>query len=196
MKSLKFKRFSAYILDLMFVILIASMLMQVSFINPSFEEYYATQTEILDLINESYNTGNDIDIEQYRDLSYQLIKYGYIYNILNVLVYFGYFVIFQYYAKGQTLGKKIFKIKVINNNKKDVKFTQLLVRNLFITTILAQSLSLVLILFLSSEVFFAYDSFITSFSFILLFITGLMVLFKKDGIGLHDKIAKTNVIQI
>lgn len=50
--------------------------------------------------------------------------------LLVFVVQFGYFLLFEYFSKGSTLGKKIVGLKVIMANGEPISFTAALVRNL------------------------------------------------------------------
>ena len=50
--------------------------------------------------------------------------------LLIFIVQFGYFLLFEYFSKGSTLGKRIVGLKVIMANGEPVSFTAALVRNL------------------------------------------------------------------
>ncbi len=51
--------------------------------------------------------------------------------ISTFIIYFGYFIISELTMKGQSLGKKLFKLRVIRENGQPVGFVQSLIRNLF-----------------------------------------------------------------
>ena len=63
---------------------------------------------------EQYDSG-EITIDEYLDktleLNYELQKSSLVVNSLNIVLYAGYFIVFGYLNKGQTIGKKICKIK-------------------------------------------------------------------------------------
>ena len=70
----------------------------------------------------------------------------------------------------------------------------MLVRSLFIYGIITSLYSIITINFLSMNDFSYSVSVISIIECMFIVITVLMMLYKKDGRGLHDIIAKTNVI--
>ena len=147
---------------------------------------------------EQYESG-EITIEEYLDrtleLNYELQKSSMVVNSLNIVLYVGYFIVFGYLNKGQTIGKKICKIKVVNNKDDKLSIWNMIVRSLFIYGIFTLLYSVIFVNILNKEMF-GYSYVIVSYLEIIFMITAIfMVLYKKDGRGLHDIIANTNVIE-
>ena len=117
--ALFIQRFAAFIIDIMIVSLIASFI-STPFINASNSEKLTKQSsELVEKV-----MAGEIDqktyIKEASVITYQIDKNNALYTIINIIFGFVYFVIFQFYKKGQTIGKQIFKIKeVIDNHKPD-----------------------------------------------------------------------------
>ena len=147
---------------------------------------------------EQYESGN-ITSEEYLDktleLNYELQKSSLVVNSLNIVLYVGYFIVFGYLNKGQTIGKKICKIKVVNNKDDKLSIWNMVIRSLFIYGIFTLLYSVIFVNVLNKEMF-GYSYVIVSYlEIIFMVIAFFMVLYKKDGRGLHDIIANTNVIE-
>lgn len=190
MKASFFKRVSAYVID--YIIIMIALLGITASMNIGSD----ITDDINDLTNE-YRNG-EITIEEYTEkvlpLNYELTKRKLPANIATVVVFIGYYVIFAYFNKGQTFGKKICKIKVVNNDGDKPSIWNMLVRSLFIYGIITSLYSIITINFLSMNDFSYSVSVISIIECMFIVITVLMMLYKKDGRGLHDIIAKTNVI--
>lgn len=190
MKASFFKRISAYIID--YIIIMLALVAITASININ----YVVNDKINDLTNQ-YRSG-DITIDEYSEkiipLNYELSKRKLPANIATVVVFIGYYVVFAYFNKGQTFGKKICKIKVVNNDGDKPSIWNMLVRSLFIYGIITSLYSIITINFLSMNDFSYSVSVISIIECMFIVITVLMMLYKKDGRGLHDIIAKTNVI--
>ncbi len=190
MKASFFKRISAYIIDYIIIMLALVAITASMNINNDVSD------KINDLTNQ-YRSG-DITIDEYSEkiipLNYELSKRKLPANIATVVVFIGYYVVFAYFNKGQTFGKKICKIKVVNNDGDKPSIWNMLVRSLFIYGIITSLYSIVTINFLSMNDFSYSVSVISIIECMFIVITVLMMLYKKDGRGLHDIIAKTNVI--
>lgn len=190
MKASFFKRVSAYVID--YVIIMIALLGITASMNIDSD----ISNDINDLTNE-YRNGK-ITIEEYTEkalpLNYELTKRKLPANIATVVVFIGYYVIFAYFNKGQTLGKKICKIKVVNIDGDKPNIWNMLIRSLFIYGIITSLYSVISINFLNMKDFNYSVSVVSVVESMILIICTLMMLYKKDGRGLHDIIAKTNVI--
>ena len=113
---------------------------------------------------------------------------------MGIILSLFYFVVLQFYFNGQTLGKKIMKLRVVSNDNKNINIFSFLIRSLIVNEIFISSLNLICILFLSKNVYFTYSKviyFVTYFIEILIVFT---IIFSKDNRGIHDILANTKVI--
>ena len=115
--------------------------------------------------------------------------------IASLFVEILYFVVFQIYNSGQTIGKKIMKIKVISNNG-ELTMNQMIVRSLLINSVLLNMISLVAVSFINDpmQYLYVFGSF-DSIQYLFVIVTTLMVMFRKDHASLHDMITNTRVIK-
>lgn len=107
-----------------------------------------------------------------------------------------YFVVFQAYNKGQTIGKKLVKLKVVGNSGKELGLNDYLKRVLIIPPIFCDLLDLILLMFVQKNIYLTSNIVLTVLKNLLLLITGIMVIYRKDNRGLHDLIADTKVIEL
>lgn len=192
--SYLFRRIGAYVLDILFVILLIFAISQISFLNPNQEKYNEYNDEYVEYYkNTTSGSSVSYDEDYVKDLSYNLALYGTPYTIASIIVYLGYYVLFQYFNKGQTLGKKIMKIRLVSNDEKNLKIWQVLVRSLLIFTIVSDLASVIAVNFIPNS----YYLISTIFSYLttgIFYICVISFLFRKDSRGIHDVIAKTKVI--
>lgn len=193
----KLQRFGAYIIDYIFILLLITLLGQIRFLNPTFDEYYKTYDESMEMIN---NTNEEdifklLESEEYSLANYNLAKYSVSISIISIIVYLGYFVGFQKWNKNQTLGKKLFNIEVASIENTDVKWWQILLREIIIYNLIAEILYVILILFLNVNSYFMISNIILAISSLIFLINVILILFRKDGRGLHDLLAKTIVVE-
>lgn len=193
----KLQRFGAYIIDYIFILLLITLLGQIRFLNPTFDEYYETYDESMEMIN---NTNEEdifklLESEEYSLANYNLAKYSVSISIISIIVYLGYFVGFQKWNKNQTLGKKLFNIEVASIENTDVKWWQILFREIIIYNLIAEILYVILILFLNVNSYFMISNIILAISSLISLINVILILFRKDGRGLHDLLAKTIVVE-
>lgn len=193
----KLQRLGAYIIDYIFILLLITLLGQIRFLNPTFDEYYKTYDESMEMIN---NTNEEdifklLESEEYSLANYNLAKYSVSISIISIIVYLGYFVGFQKWNKNQTLGKKLFNIEVASIENTDVKWWQILFREIIIYNLIAEILYVILILFLNVNSYFMISNIILAISSLIFLINVILILFRKDGRGLHDLLAKTIVVE-
>lgn len=192
--ALFIQRFAAFIIDIMIVSLIASFI-STPFINASNSEKLTKQSsELVEKV-----MAGEIDqktyIKEASVITYQIDKNNALYTIINIIFGFVYFVIFQFYKKGQTIGKQIFKIKV-DSNDGVLNINQMIARGLLIDMILFDLIRFAFCMFGSSKSYFLGYSSVMMVEIIVLSLCGFMVMFKKDRRGLHDILCNTKVVNV
>lgn len=192
MKKIFFKRILAYIIDC--VILFFAMLVVNLFI-PTFGDVEELNTRLTTSM-ESYTSGEltvDEFLEESEDISYDIMKATYISSIAGIVVYLLYFVVFQAYNNGQTLGKKWLKLQVVKTDDSNVDMNSLLRRSLFPYGVLVNFILVVALLFASKHAYLSINTILSNIQMIVIFIT-LIMMFMKDR-GIHDYLANTKVIE-
>lgn len=134
-------------------------------------------------------------VNEYYNLFYNIQKDNRKDNTVNFVLYIGYFIIFGYLNKGQTIGKKLVKIKVVNNNGDTPSIYNMIFRNVFIYGLFTMLFSILFIDIINFKIFMSVYFILSYIECIIVVISFFMVLYKKDGRGLHDVIAKTKVIE-
>ena len=190
MKANIFKRVSAYLIDYFIVMFILSLITMGIGGN-------STITKEINNLAESY-ANKEITIEEYsektQELNYELQKSNVAVNAVSVTLFIGYFIVFAYFNKGQTIGKKLLKIKVVEDNKKP-SIKAMIIRGLFVYGILTGLYTAIFVNILNKK-YFNYGSAICSYiELFFVVVSFFMVLYKKDGRGLHDLMAGTSVIE-
>lgn len=194
MKKTTARRFGAYIMDMIIIALISSMFVKIEFINPKYDEYLKVYNEYLDYTSEIKDIKQLENDSKITDLSYDLAKTGIASSIISLVVTTLYFVGFQYLNRGQTLGKKVFKIKVVDGDNGRVKLYQLLVRSLLINSILTSFITILAVAFLSKAAYFKTIQFTQLFDVTVLCASFILMMFREDGKGLHDLLICTRVV--
>ena len=191
------KRIGAYFIDYLIISLITMALVHLSFLNPKYDEYMEANDKYMSLAQDYYDKKIDAQelSEKTKGLSYDLNKNGYVYIIGDIVVAFLYFGAFAYWTKGQNLGKKVFNIKIVSAKNKKLGLHNYLIRTFILNGIILDLFTLVSILFKEKTYLTIYTigSEISSCITILIF---LMIMFNKQGRGLHDMLAGTRVISV
>ncbi len=187
------ERIAAYLIDIFIVTMIAS-LIAIPFTNT---KNYEKLSDEASKITENYQKGN-IDtktyMNQYLDINYDISKASGVSTILSIIVYVLYFIVFQFYNNGQTLGKKIMKIKIVSMGN-DLTMDNMLFRSLFNNSILSNILVSVFIL-IGKNAYIYGSSIVTFLQFCYVMICALMISFRKDSRSLSDFIGNTKVVSL
>lgn len=193
MKSNSYKRITAYLVDIMIITFISSL---ITFVIPTSENYTKLTKQFSNLTEEYAN--QKITKEEYltkgSEINYSLSKETVAESIVTLVITISYFVVFTYFMNGETIGKKIMKIKITSNNQKKLTMNNYLVRSLIINSILLQFISILTILFLDKKTYLSVYNIISNVFSIIFVVSFMMILFRKDGRGLHDILANTKVI--
>ena len=125
-----FRRFIAYIIDIIIISLIVGAFSSIRFLNPKLDEYNEAQKQYQDYITElsmtkyqdyitelsMTNPAGVFSDEKAQNLSYDVTYYGVYTSIISLVVTFLYFSVFQYYTKGKTIGKLAMGIELISTD--------------------------------------------------------------------------------
>lgn len=201
------KRVGAYIFDT--IVLVALVVFLTGPIQSNdkkvSEEFKNYSQEIVELTGEYFSKASISDAKKALELENRIknlseetkkAQYKHRYSlyflsqkIIILLLTIVYFVVFPFFNDGQTLFKKIFKIKVEYQSLSNLLIREELARN-FICT----SFVLYLISGINYSLFSLYIKYITPVTLTFMIINFLVFLIKKQAI--HDIIAKTNVVEV
>ena len=145
----------------------------------------------------SEEVGRDFQGE-YKSIYYKLSEYSVIGNVVQVIVIFAYFVGINLLTKGQTVGKKIMKLQIINNKDSSSKVSLL---SYFIRTLILYNpvyyLAIIIGVYVfSSSDFYNWALVWSNIKNYLDIVIVIMVVIRLDGRGLHDLLAGTRVITL
>jgi len=199
MKSVCLRRFGAYMIDVLIVGVISSCISFIPFLNPNREKYEQQYQEVLDLFQkyEQNEITQDQYQEQYIEMYYDLNRNSVNELVINIVVIIAYFGIFQWQMNGQTIGKRLLKIKVeANDPEKKLSWLNYFIRTIILNNIIITIAQLIVLFFIPKENFYAVYSNINMVGYILLYIIVFLILVRLDHRGLHDLIAGTKVVMI
>lgn len=206
---MKIKRISAYILDSLILLMLVSFLITPIQLNDKkvFAEFKEHSKEILDVTADYIKVVSSNDVKKSLELEKKVkslgenskkLQYKHRYSlyflsqkILTVLLTIVYFVIFPLFNNGQTLFKKIFKIKVEYDTVLKYLLREEMARNFVLT-----SLILYFIVSFNYSLFSLYLGYITPITLSFMIINFIVFLVNKDNKALHDIIAGTNVVEV
>lgn len=193
MKSYFLPRAMAYIIDIIIVSLICMLL---TFWIPSSTKYKEA-VENSQKIQESYQNG-EISVKEYLkqngEATYDASRENVIYNVISVIVTICYFGTYAYYSDGKTIGKKLAKIKITSVDGTNPTHMSLILRSVLLYNVIFIFLNIICCFVVSRSTYFYYNMVISAVESLFFLVTIGMMLFRKDGRGLHDLICKTKVI--
>ncbi len=195
MKNNRFlKRMFAYFLDMLIIGLVLGF---ITALLPPTENSKKLMLEQETIANDFVD--NKIEIKEFINRSIE-IEYDQAREkipivIINVAGLLFYFVVFQAYNKGQTLGKKLMKLKVTSHNGTALGLNDYFKRVFIAPPVLWNLLDLVLLMFSRKKIYLTSNIVLNVIQNLLLILSGFMIIYRKDGRGLHDLIANTKVVE-
>ena len=195
MKAYFLQRLISYLIDFFIVIFIVT---GITFFIPTsdtYKEAYKEANEISDLYFNG-EISNSEYLSRYGDVSYTMAKETIVVTVINLVVTIAYFGSYSYYMNGQTIGKKIMKIRVVNKDNSNVGHGILIFRTAVIYGVIESIISLIILQLISSDMYLYAITPLEILQYIFVLISLFMIMFRKDGRGLHDILFKTKVISL
>lgn len=195
LKAYFMQRLGAYIID---ILLVSTLFTLVTMFIPA-NKNLTNATEEQVKLYETYLKG-EISSKEYLTttvkLDYKVQRNQIPYSILELVFIIVYFIVFQFYNKGQTLGKKLFKIRVVRKDDTRISMNDLALRSLVSLNLVSSILTMMFCLVGSLSVYTISSLIIEVIQTTLMIVTVVMVLVRNDGRGLHDFIGGTKVVRV
>ena len=193
-KALFVQRFLAFLLDIVLVSIVASFISYPFLDMDSIQKLNESSVEVM----ENYTTGKIDEKEYFNEsstISYELARKQGVNTLVIIFLNILYFVVYQIKNNGQTLGKQILKIRVVDSSNRDLSMNQMIFRALIINSILLDMISFGVLIFANQSSYFYGVSFLAFIQFCILSVSTFMIMFGKDRRGLHDLVAHTDVVR-
>ena len=193
MKATFYERLASYIIDFLIV---SSLLSIICYKLPDNSNTYIEEINtIYEIYIKNEITPTDF-ADKYLDIVYNEEKKDILTPTISVILTIGYFIVFQYLNNGQTLGKKILKIQVVDKNTNTppsiLKGT---IRTIFILNIASNIITIILRTCANKNTYLITSTILSIFNWIFLVITIVLMISKSSCRGLHDLMANTIVIK-
>ncbi len=187
------KRLCAYVIDYLLVVLVISVISMPFTDTKKTEKLEKESTEII----EKYQKGEitpDEYLQRYSSVYYNLSRNTGIVTFITIIVYILYYVVFQLYNKGQTIGKKLMKIKVISIDG-ELSMNQMIFRSLIVNMLLLNIINFALITFAPKDIYTGVSATLSMIQYLIMFIS-IILATTKEGRTIHDRIAHTRVVKV
>lgn len=171
----------------------------------SFEKKYPDYTKLV----EKYYKDEKIDKKEYdkiyegissdynkyyEEYFYRLNMLSLYTNIMNFVAIILYFVIFQFIAKGQTLGKRLFRLQVKSAKEgKDLNMGNYMLRSLLLNGLAITLIDNILLFTVNQTAYMAFNKYLYLLSYLIEISIIIMVGLREDNRGLHDVLGGTRV---
>ena len=192
-RALFVQRLVAFMIDIMIVSMIVSV---ISYPFRDYEKVEKMEKESSQLMEKYMYSEIDMEdfISQYVDIYYQMARDNGFVSLLSIFVGICYYVVYQIYHKGQTIGKKLMKIRIVSEQG-DLFMNQMIMRSFLANFILINLISFLLMLFSSKYTYFYSSGILELIQYIIVFISIFMIVFRKDGCAVHDLLVQTKVVR-
>ena len=222
----RFKRIAAYMIDMIIVSIVVFGLSNVKQINYQIDNYNSASKEYQNYVKKyekeekkyedakadykdkkitkkEYNKKKSEYNEYKKDYEKKIKKYNYnisknsvISTIISMAIVIAYFAIFQFSMGGQTLGKKIMKLKVVSAKDRELNIFNYLIRCAILNGVIVNLLLVIFVNTLDVNSFYMANYIVSNIQSIIEIVIIIMIFMTSDARGLHDYIACTKVIEI
>ena len=192
-KALFIQRLFAYLIDIVIISFIAG-LIAIPFVDA---EQYNKYSKDLKEMTQKFTT-NEISTEDYliqsESLTYTISRLNGPTTFITVVLGVLYFVVFQVYNSGKTIGKKLLSIKVISEDG-DLTINQMIFRSFIANSILLNIINVILLITMNkSGYIYTYGGF-ELIQYVITIVSLFMVMFSKEGKAVHDRLVHTKVVR-
>lgn len=195
MKASFKKRLVAYIIDFMLFTLVLTMIEYVIPVSSKKRELSDKIVEIEEKLLDGEITNQEY-IKEYQTLLPEYDRENMALNICNLVFILGYFIVIPVISDGQTIGKKIMKIKIIKEKDGNLTIRDMIIRNFITTSLLQLMISSTFVYMVSSNLYFIVSLIISLLQIILVITTSFMIIYRKDKNGVQDLLTRTSVVEV
>lgn len=193
---MKIKRVFAYIIDIVIVSFISTLIFMLPFFKSSYYNYNQINNDYSKLIEEITLSGSaDVDENKLVDIQYNLNKSSSTLLIIRLGVIVLYFGAFGFLSKGQTIGKKIVGLQIVNiDQSKNIHPGLFMLREVLVVNFIPDLISLLVLVTCNKNIWFKVSVYTNYVALLMTFLIVGFMIFRDDERGLHDVICKTKVI--
>lgn len=189
------KRIIAFVIDIVIVSLVVSLINLLP-LDPYKDKYKDSYEKYNEVVQKSTEDDKNDYKDEIIELNYEVYKYRTYSSMFSATALILYFGVLPLVMNGQTLGKKIMKLRVVSNNEKKLNFWKYLIRIVILNNIWLSLINVGAVYVVSGVKFYYVTYVISMLSSLIYMLNLIMVMFRKDNRGLHDMVAGTKVILV
>lgn len=189
------KRIIAFVIDIVIVSLVVSLINLLP-LDPYKDKYKDAYEKYNEVVQKSTEDEKNDYKDEIIELNYEVYKYRTYSSMFSATALILYFGVLPLVMNGQTLGKKIMKLRVVSNNEKKLNFWKYLIRIVILNNIWLSLINVGAVYVVSGVKFYYVTYIISMLSSLIYMLNLIMVMFRKDNRGLHDMVAGTKVILV
>ncbi len=189
------KRIIAFVIDIVIVSLVVSLINLLP-LDPYKDKYKDAYEKYNEVVQKSTEDEKNDYKNEIIELNYEVYKYRTYSSMFSATALILYFGVLPLVMNGQTLGKKIMKLRVVSNNEKKLNFWKYLIRIVILNNIWLSLINIGAVYVVSGVKFYYVTYVISMLSSLIYMLNLIMVMFRKDNRGLHDMVAGTKVIEV
>ena len=189
------KRIIAFVIDIGIVSLVVSLINLLP-LDPYKDKYKDAYEKYNEVVQKSTEDEKNDYKNEIIELNYEVYKYRTYSSMFSATALILYFGVLPLVMNGQTLGKKIMKLRVVSNNEKKLNFWKYLIRIVILNNIWLSLINVGAVYVVSGVKFYYVTYVISMLSSLIYMLNLIMVMFRKDNRGLHDMVAGTKVIEV
>lgn len=189
------KRIIAFVFDIVIVSLVVSLINLLP-LDPYKDKYKDAYEKYNEVVQKSTEDEKNDYKDEIIELNYEVYKYRTYSSMFSATALILYFGVLPLVMNGQTLGKKMMKLRVVSNNEKKLNFWKYLIRIVILNNIWLSLINVGAVYVVSGVKFYYVTYVISMLSSLIYMLNLIMVMFRKDNRGLHDMVAGTKVILV
>lgn len=189
------KRIIAFVIDIVIVSLVVCLINLLP-LDPYKDKYKDAYEKYNEVVQKSTEDEKNDYKDEIIELNYEVYKYRTYSSMFSATALILYFGVLPLVMNGQTLGKKIMKLRVVSNNEKKLNFWKYLIRIVILNNIWLSLINIGAVYVVSGVKFYYVTYVISMLSSLIYMLNLIMVMFRKDNRGLHDMVAGTKVIEV
>ncbi len=197
---MKIKRFTAYIIDIILVYFVANAIFIIGF-NNDYKKFQKSTDEYVETLKKTMSSSKEKQnaeelIAETNKINYDYLKSGQTQTIIVLTIEIIYFVFMQYFNKGQTIGKKLMKIRIKQQEGKKLDASQFVLREAVLFVLPVQIIDVICLLTTKMNTYLTINSVTSNINSLVTITIIAFVLFRKDERGLHEIVSKTEMEQL